>query len=150
MADRKRPIEERANTSPTEMYAQFRRIVQTWNTGRNPQQVMDLFNEVFGEGELEDFFDDEESMSIFRDIFHFVANMNNLGASDMIIPPTHGEYFTGPELEELMENTEQEQDMDYETDMEGTGIKIAPMYRRAVGDRLFRKKGIHLSLSNYD
>lgn len=135
MADQILPIERRPNTSPAEIYTQFRRIVQTWNTGRDEQQVMDLFDDIFGGLDpdyYDGFFDDDDTWKIYSDIFHFVANVDNLGPNDMFIPATEIEYLQGDELEILMEQTEEEEQVgsDNDTDMEGAGAGASIQRRR--------------------
>jgi hypothetical protein len=105
-------------SSPYEIYQQFRRIVQLWNRTRDANRVNALYDEIFGANTEPDDYEED----LVNDVFHFVANLNQLGQHPVRMPDTIQKYNSHPVVEHIMATSNvPDPNPDVESDMEGDG-----------------------------
>lgn len=97
------------NESIDNLYQQYRNIVNTWNTTRNPFATNQAFDALFPPyfDSNEPYFNEEALNGLMREMFAFVVSTNDLAGGPFNIPTTFPEYFemiSEDNLEELMMN----------------------------------------------
>lgn len=116
------------DSPPDEIYHQFLRLINLWNTTRDPAvpanhpnnanaalAIAQTYNDIFGEDTVPADYDETMLVS---DIFHFVANLDLLGQNPVRAPADYDEYVNVYGVDGVMETSEEPPADEAETDTE--------------------------------
>lgn len=93
------------DTSIEEIYDNYQDIVERWNDTRDAFVINNEYDLLFPQDINEPYFNTEMKNGLMREMFAFVASVDNLNGQSFVIPPTFEEYqqlIALDNLEDLM------------------------------------------------